>query len=114
MSMNPRDETVLSRVRVLLVDDCKLVRATVAAMLEYFGAVVTAVGSADEALEAVEREHPDVLLSDLAMRSEEHTSELQSLRHLVCRLLLEKKNKNEIRHESDRPEICGDRLVEND
>src|SRR5947199_7974018 len=29
-------------------------------------------------------------------RSEEHTSELQSLRHLVCRLLLEKKkNKNE-------------------
>src|ERR1039458_10410969 len=27
-------------------------------------------------------------------RSEEHTSELQSLRHLVCRLLLEK-NKNE-------------------
>src|SRR5262245_64496221 len=30
-----------------------------------------------------------------ALRSEEHTSELQSLRHLVCRLLLEKKNKNE-------------------
>src|ERR1035441_10828463 len=27
------------------------------------------------------------------MRSEEHTSELQSLRHLVCRLLLEKKKK---------------------
>src|ERR1039458_10563210 len=26
-----------------------------------------------------------------AARSEEHTSELQSLRHLVCRLLLEKK-----------------------
>src|ERR1039458_4255663 len=28
---------------------------------------------------------------ELASRSEEHTSELQSLRHLVCRLLLEKK-----------------------
>src|SRR5258708_11010804 len=27
-------------------------------------------------------------------RSEEHTSELQSPDHLVCRLLLEKKNKN--------------------
>src|SRR5258705_1825950 len=27
-------------------------------------------------------------------RSEEHTSELQSLRHLVCRLLLEKKKVN--------------------
>src|SRR5262245_53650790 len=30
----------------------------------------------------------------LRARSEEHTSELQSLRHLVCRLLLEKKNKD--------------------
>src|SRR5690349_23700605 len=29
-----------------------------------------------------------------AFRSEEHTSELQSRRDLVCRLLLEKKNKN--------------------
>src|SRR5258705_8991950 len=27
-------------------------------------------------------------------RSEEHTSELQSLRHLVCRLLLEKKKRH--------------------
>src|SRR5258705_6775041 len=31
------------------------------------------------------------------MRSEEHTSELQSLRHLVCRLLLEKKKKKNIK-----------------
>src|SRR5262245_62783113 len=30
-----------------------------------------------------------------AVRSEEHTSELQSLRHLVCRLLLEKKKKKQ-------------------
>src|SRR5262245_64628943 len=30
-------------------------------------------------------------------RSEEHTSELQSLRHLVCRLLLEKKKKSPYR-----------------
>src|SRR5205814_9287831 len=30
---------------------------------------------------------------DSGFRSEEHTSELQSLRHLVCRLLLEKKKK---------------------
>src|SRR5438045_4793482 len=29
-------------------------------------------------------------------RSEEHTSELQSLRHLVCRLLLEKKKTHKI------------------
>src|SRR2546429_3116186 len=30
------------------------------------------------------------------LRSEEHTSELQSRLHLVCRLLLEKKKKNHI------------------
>src|SRR5262245_65072544 len=30
-------------------------------------------------------------VTELIQRSEEHTSELQSLRHLVCRLLLEKK-----------------------
>src|ERR1035441_11014036 len=29
------------------------------------------------------------------MRSEEHTSELQSLRHLVCRLLLEKRQRKD-------------------
>src|SRR2546422_9324937 len=33
------------------------------------------------------------LLSSWASRSEEHTSELQSRLHLVCRLLLEKKKK---------------------
>src|SRR5205823_11249561 len=33
------------------------------------------------------------LLGPVAARSEEHTSELQSLAYLVCRLLLEKKKK---------------------
>src|SRR5258708_29518842 len=32
--------------------------------------------------------------SGVKMRSEEHTSELQSPDHLVCRLLLEKKNRS--------------------
>src|SRR3989449_1392408 len=37
----------------------------------------------------------DVIIRDLnRRRSEEHTSELQSRLHLVCRLLLEKKKKN--------------------
>src|SRR5258705_8005804 len=34
-------------------------------------------------------------LTRTVARSEEHTSELQSLRHLVCRLLLEKKKKQQ-------------------
>src|SRR5437016_8032809 len=35
-----------------------------------------------------------MILRQLILRSEEHTSELQSLTNLVCRLLLEKKKKN--------------------
>src|SRR5258707_4090262 len=37
----------------------------------------------------------------LATRSEEHTSELQSRQYLVCRLLLEKKNKHRIMFDSE-------------
>src|SRR5258705_9328135 len=39
----------------------------------------------------VEARNRDRARQDHEARSEEHTSELQSLRHLVCRLLLEKK-----------------------
>src|SRR5690348_17573971 len=38
--------------------------------------------------------HFFVMVTALSVRSEEHTSELQSPVHLVCRLLLEKKKKN--------------------
>src|SRR5438876_4906767 len=41
-------------------------------------------------------------------RSEEHTSELQSPVHLVCRLLLEKKNKNK------KKLICASRIIHNE
>src|SRR5437899_4356824 len=44
-----------------------------------------------EASEDRAREAPVHLQHGAGNRSEEHTSELQSLRHLVCRLLLEKK-----------------------
>src|SRR5437870_7417042 len=47
--------------------------------------------SAQPALVSQGRVHCDVLQ---ALRSEEHTSELQSRGHLVCRLLLEKKKKS--------------------
>src|SRR5262245_65490199 len=47
---------------------------------------------------SVPRHHGDALgmgvdFEDAVCRSEEHTSELQSLRHLVCRLLLDTKQK---------------------
>src|SRR5258708_11694440 len=42
-------------------------------------------------------------------RSEEHTSELQSPDHLVCRLLLEKKKKQTLK--SNRPRPCSSSLL---
>src|SRR3989441_8231891 len=49
---------------------------------------------AAEAAEAAGAQHKFWPMHDL--RSEEHTSELQSLAYLVCRLLLEKKKKKNI------------------
>src|SRR5687768_17985366 len=45
---------------------------------------------------AVSNVRPPPRPSAARARSEEHTSELQSRLHLVCRLLLEKKNKQHI------------------
>src|SRR5207253_10318571 len=44
------------------------------------------------------RKKPTVRKTATCTRSEEHTSELQSRGHLVCRLLLEKKNKEGEQH----------------
>jgi len=52
---------------VLVVDDAPEVREAVSYILTQDGANVTAVGSAEEALAALQGERPDVLLSDLAM-----------------------------------------------
>src|SRR4029079_3826052 len=52
------------------------------------------IGAGDEALTVQRRlGHHDAGRSE---RSEEHTSELQSLAYLVCRLLLEKKQKHAV------------------
>src|SRR5687767_15361729 len=40
-----------------------------------------------------------------SIRSEEHTSELQSLAYLVCRLLLEKKKKNQKKQNNTKKKI---------
>src|SRR2546422_4276452 len=52
---------------------------------------------------------------DKALRSEEHTSELQSRLHLVCRLLLEKKKKKrkknidyDVKEKNSTQEMCTD------
>src|ERR1035438_10578379 len=56
---------------------------------------LVALHNSDESWEARQilwcYDRPVRMLEGYEDRSEEHTSELQSLRHLVCRLLLEKK-----------------------
>src|SRR2546422_3903175 len=44
-------------------------------------------------------------------RSEEHTSELQSRLHLVCRLLLEKKKRQRLHADADKLDVPGAHVV---
>src|SRR2546425_6198479 len=74
--------------------------------LEAFDRTCGEAGEAEEReLEAAPaRGGPDellarIVLADRGGRSEEHTSELQSLAYLVCRLLLEKKKKK-LKHQT--------------
>src|SRR5258705_1443236 len=67
MTLALNDDSRLDGVRVLVVDDTRNVREAMTDILTQDGATVTAVGSAEEALAALQRERPDVLLSDLSM-----------------------------------------------
>jgi PAS domain S-box-containing protein len=57
----------LSGVRALVVDDDSDTRELLAEVLRSRGVVVTAVSSVEEGLAALDREVPDILLSDIAM-----------------------------------------------
>src|SRR5258708_11291837 len=52
-------------------------------------------------------------VAPMRRRSEEHTSELQSPDHLVCRLLLEKKNSTKEDHEKSDSFVSGLLVVAN-
>jgi signal transduction histidine kinase/ActR/RegA family two-component response regulator len=64
------DEGALAGIRVLLVDDDRDISEVLQVVLERQGAVVTVAASAVEALAALERSMPNVLLSDIAMPGE--------------------------------------------
>ena len=70
----------LTGVKVLVVDDAEDAREALSMLLGQFGARVTAVGSAAEALAVLEREQPDVLLSDVAMPDEDGYSLIRKVR----------------------------------
>src|SRR5690625_51904 len=48
----------------------------------------------NESITSINNENLEALMEDKLLRSEEHTSELQSRGHIVCHLLLDKKNSN--------------------
>jgi len=57
----------LPSIHVLVVDDSSAIREMLTQILEGQGATVTAVGTAEHALDLLEQLRPDVLLSDLEM-----------------------------------------------
>jgi CheY-like chemotaxis protein len=57
----------LPSIHVLVVDDSSAIREVLTQILEGQGATVTAVGTAEHALDLLEQLRPDVLLSDLEM-----------------------------------------------
>src|SRR3989442_9821754 len=64
--------------------------------LDQVEAVHLAVVHSDDRTQPVVTDVPGCQVWSVSKRSEEHTSELQSRPHLVCRLLLEKKKKTNL------------------
>src|SRR5256884_4787724 len=54
----------------------------------------------------IRRERDAPMARRTLIRSEEHTSELQSRLHLVCRLLLEKKKKKKTKYNNNTTHLC--------
>ncbi len=69
-------------LKILVVDDDLDSRELIEWVLKRVGAEVTSVGSAREALEAIEREKPHLLVSDLAMPQEDGYALLRKIRAL--------------------------------
>ncbi|HEY9812902.1 MAG TPA: ATP-binding protein, partial [Candidatus Sericytochromatia bacterium] len=76
------DIPTLNGIRVLIADDEEDTRFLLTVALENYGAKVTAVGSAREALEAVQQLMPDVLVSDIGMPNEDGYTLIRKIRAL--------------------------------
>ncbi|VWC51257.1 hybrid sensor histidine kinase/response regulator [Burkholderia lata] len=76
------DTVTLDGRRVLVVDDDATSRASLAAALETMGAQVSTAQSGHDALDVVERQAPNVVLSDLAMPDGDGFWLLDRIRHL--------------------------------
>ncbi|MHC5734842.1 PAS domain S-box protein [Nostoc sp.] len=72
----------LNDVKILVVDDDTDTREFIAFLLEQYGANVTAVTSANEALAALAQSLPDILLSDIGMPDVDGCTFMRELRTL--------------------------------
>jgi PAS domain S-box-containing protein len=72
----------LAGVRVVVVDDEPDARALVKRLLEDCKAVVRAAASADEAIELIQAEPPDVLVSDIGMPGRDGYAMIRHIRRL--------------------------------
>lgn len=69
-------------LKILVVDDDVDTRELIEWVLKRVGAEVTSVGSSREALEALDREKPHLLVSDIAMPDEDGYALLRKIRAL--------------------------------
>ena len=76
------NKKMLAGLRVLVVDDEPDARQIISTLIKKTGAEVLACESANEALEALESWHPDVLMSDIAMPGEDGYSLINRVRSL--------------------------------
>ncbi|MBD1839089.1 response regulator [Coleofasciculus sp. FACHB-501] len=77
-SLNPH---ALSGLRLLLVEDDADIREVVVTTLEEAGASVRAVASVPEAMKALDRELPDLVISDIGMPLEDGYGLIRQLRN---------------------------------
>jgi CheY-like chemotaxis protein/two-component sensor histidine kinase len=76
------DASTLQGVDLLLVEDDPMAREATARLLEQYGAVVRAVGSAALAREAFEHRRPDMIVADIGMPDEDGCALLAQLRRV--------------------------------
>ncbi len=74
--------STLAGIRVVVVDDEQDARDLVTAVLEQAGAVVTSVGSAEEAMHAIAERPPSLLVSDIGMPGEDGYALIARIRAL--------------------------------
>lgn len=72
--------SLLDQVKILVVDDDQDTRDLLRFMLEDYGAIVTVVSSAKEALTTLDAATPDVLISDVAMPQMDGYSLIEQIR----------------------------------